>query len=60
MINKRLVKYLNSNNLITKFQVGFRAERSTNDNSVRLETFIRDVFVKREHVIAVYFDLEKA
>ena len=60
MINKRLVKYLKSNNLITKFQVGFRAKCSTNDNSVRLEAFIRDVFVKREHVIAVYFDLEKA
>ena len=32
MINKRLVWYLESNNLITKFQSGFRAERSTNDN----------------------------
>ena len=53
MINKRLVWYLESNNLITKFQSGFRAERSTNDNFVRLETFIRDAFIKREHVVAV-------
>ena len=60
MINKRLVWYLESNNLITKFQSGFRAERSTNDNLVRLETFIRDAFIKREHVVAVFFDLEKA
>ena len=60
MINKRLVWYLGSNNLITKLQSGFRAERSTNDNLVRLETFIRDVFIKREHVVAVFFDLEKA
>ena len=60
MINKRLVWYLESNNLITKFQSGFRAERSTNDNFVRLETFIRDAFIKREHVVAVFFDLEKA
>ena len=37
MINKRLVWYLESNNLITKFQSGFRAERSTNDNLVRLQ-----------------------
>ena len=51
---------LESNNLITKFQSGFRAEHSTNDNLVRLETFIRDAFIKREHVIAVFFDLEKA
>ena len=27
---------------------------------VRLETFIRDTFVKKEHVVAVFFDLEKA
>ena len=59
MINKRLVWYLESNNLITKFQSGFRAERSTNDNLVRLEIFIRDAFIKREHV-AVFFHLEKA
>ena len=58
MINKRLVWYLESNNLITKFQSGFRAERSTNDNLVRLETFIRDAFIKREHVVAVFFDLD--
>ena len=55
MINKRLVWYLESNNLITKLQSGFRAERSTNDNLVRL-----DAFIKREHVVAVFFDLEKA
>ena len=60
MINKRLVWYLESNNLITKLQSGFRAERSTNDNLVTLETFIRDAFIKREHVVAVFFDLEKA
>ena len=60
MINKRLVWYLESNNLITKFQSGFRAERSTNDNLVRLETFIRDAFIKRVHAVAVFFDLEKA
>ena len=60
MINKRLVWYLESTNLITKFQSGFRAERSTNDNLVRLETFIRDAFIKREHVVAVFFDLKKA
>ena len=60
MINERLVWYLEPNNLITKYQSGFRAERSTNDNLVRLETFIRDAFIKREHVVAVFFYLEKA
>ena len=60
MINKRLIWYLESNNLLTRYQSGFRAGRSTNDNLVRLETFIRDAFIKKEHVVAVFFDLEKA
>ena len=60
MINVRLVWYLETNNLISPVQSGFRSERSTNDNLVRLETFIRDAFVKKEHVVAAFFDLEKA
>ena len=59
MINTRLVWYLEFNNLISPVQSGFRSERSTNDNLVRLETFIHDAFVKKEHVVAVFFDLEK-
>ena len=60
MINKRLI--LESNNLISEFQSGFRSERYTNDNLVRLETFIRVLFffIKKEHGVAVFFDLEKA
>ena len=49
MINARLVWFLESNNLITNFQSGFRNQRSTNDHLVRLETFIRDAFIKKEH-----------
>ena len=60
MINTRLVWYLESNNLISPVQSGFRSERSTNDNLITLETFIRDAFIKKEHVVAVFFDLEKA
>ena len=60
MINARLVWYFETNNLISPVQSGFRSERSTNDNLVRLETFIRDAFIKKEHVVAVFFDLQKA
>ena len=60
MINSRLVWYLESNNLISPFQSGFRSGRSTNDHLVRFETFIRDAFIKKEHLVAVFFDLEKA
>ena len=54
MINKRLFWYLESNNPITPIQSGFRSEHSTNDHLIRLETFIRDAFVNREHVVAVF------
>ena len=60
MINVRLVWYLESNNLISPIQSGFRSERCTNDNLVRLETFIRDAFVAKEHVVAVFFRLGKS
>ena len=53
MINKRLVWYLESNDLISPIQSGFRSDRSTNDHLIRLETFIRDAFVNREHVVSV-------
>ena len=46
MINKRLTWFLESNNHISRFQSGFRSDRSTTDNLVRLETFIRDAFIK--------------
>ena len=60
MINKRLTLFLESNNHISGFLSSFRSDRSTTDNLVRLETFIRDAFIKKEHVVAVFFDLEKA
>jgi len=41
-------------------QSGFRKHRSTTDNLVRLETFIREAFVQKQHAVAIFFDLEKA
>ena len=55
MINKRLTWFLESNNHISWFQSGFRSNRSTTDNLVRLKSFIRDAFIKKEHVVAVFF-----
>ena len=59
MINDRLTSFVESNNIITNFQSGFRHQRSTNDHLVRLETFIREAFIKKEHLVSVFFDLEK-
>ena len=59
MIDKRLTWFLESNNHLSRFQSGFRSNRRSTDNLVRLETFIRDAFIKKEHVVVVFFDLEK-
>ena len=60
MINGRLVWYLEKNKLITNMKSGFRKQRSTTDNLVRLKTFIREAFVQKQHAVAIFFDLEKA
>ena len=59
MMNKRLTWFLESNNHISRFQSGFKSDRSTTDNLVRLETFIRDAFIKKEHVVNVFLILKK-
>ena len=38
----------------------FGKKRSTADQLVRFDTFIRSAFAKKEHVLAIFFDLEKA
>ena len=43
MINKKLVWYLETNNIITEFKSGFRHQRSTNDHLVRLERVGRKI-----------------
>ena len=52
MINKRLTWFLESNNHISQFQSGFRTDRSTTDNLVRLEIFIRDAFIQRHRLLS--------
>ena len=58
-VNKRLVWYLESNKLITNSQCGFRKRRSTMDHVVKLETSIREANIQKQHLTAVFFDLEK-
>ena len=57
MINNRLIWFLESNGLITNFLCGFRSKRGTVDHLVRLETFVREAFIKKDHLTAVFFDL---
>lgn len=60
MVNDRLMWYLESNGILSTLQSGFRKQRSTTDHLVRLESFIREGLVRGEHVVSVFFDLEKA
>jgi len=60
MVNNRLVWTLESKKQISDYQCGFRRGKCTLDQLIRLETYIRDGFIRKEHVVAVFFDLEKA
>jgi ribonuclease HI len=60
MINTRLVWFLESNGLLAESQSGFRHFRSTMDHLVSLESNIRNAFIRGEHMVSVFFDLEKA
>ena len=55
MINKRLVWFLKSNNILSNIECGFRKTRSTIDHLVGLENFIRDAFVNKEHTVSIFF-----
>ena len=60
MVNERLVWNLEKNALLAKRQCGYRSNKSTVDHLVRLETFIIDAFIHNQHLITVFFDLQKA
>ena len=60
MINRRLVWYLESHNVLTNVQCGFRSRRSMVDHLVRFETCCREAFIHTQHLVSVFFELEKA
>ena len=60
MVNTRLCDYLEKHGMLKKEQCGCRKNHSTMDHLVRLETVIRNSFVRGEHFVSIFFDLEKA
>ena len=60
MINNRLLWLLETLHVLSPFQMGFRKHRSTCDQLALLENAIQNSFARREHIVAVTFDLEKA
>jgi ribonuclease HI len=60
MINSRLMYYIEKNNCLSKYQSGFRRGRSSIDNALDLESKIRNAFIRKNHLVAIFFDIEKA
>ena len=60
IVNRRLVRYLESKGLIDKCQSGFRRGRSTLDCSAALATDVHHAFRRSQYLLCVFFDLEKA
>lgn len=59
-INKRFVKYLEDNNLLSSSQFGFRAKKSTSEAVQDLVNFVVTNLDKKEKVIVIFLDLAKA
>ncbi len=60
MVNFRLMWHVESKNLLSPCQFGFRCACSTADPLTHINTYIKSAFARRESVLAVFFDLEKA
>ena len=60
MINERLMFYLESKNLISKTQTGYRKYRNTEDQLAYLTQCVENAFQEKKRVLAVFFDLTSA
>jgi hypothetical protein len=60
IINKRLCWFLESNDLLSFYQAGFRKNRSTADNLAFFESHIMESFCNNNFLLSIFFDIEKA
>ena len=60
IINKRLTKYLEQQNLLTKTQYGFRTGKSTDDAVHDFTDFLIKKIDKNKKCISIFLDLAKA
>ncbi|KAK4316546.1 hypothetical protein Pmani_012321 [Petrolisthes manimaculis] len=59
MVNVRLIYFLERDDFLSPSQSAFRKHRSTTDALVRLEAAACEVFARHQHLVCVFFDLEK-
>ena len=60
IVNVRLVRTLNRKDYLFEHQFGYRQGRSTTDNLVMLHNDVLAAFSRKEQLVAIFFDLEKA
>jgi len=60
MVNTRLTKHLEENNLLSNTQSAYRKNRSTEDQLVYLAQEIENAFQEKKKVLAVFIDLKNA
>lgn len=60
LMNTRLVKFLETNRLLSSSQFGFRANKSTSDAVHQLTEFIISKLDTKKKTLAIYLDLAKA
>jgi len=60
LVKKRLVNYMEKNNLLSRNQFGFREGRSTEDAVLELSNFVTDKLENNKKCAAVFLDLAKA
>jgi len=60
IVHKKLSFFLESNNLLSKYQFGFRRGHSTTHPTTLLMNFLAEAFNKKHHAAAIFCDLAKA
>ena len=60
LVNTRLVWHLETNQLLSPDQAGFRQHRSTEDQITFIAQSIEDAFQEKKNTLAVWLDMEKA
>lgn len=60
IVNVRLMRTIEKKDILSEFQFAFRKHRSTIDAFIKLQTDVLNTFARKEHLVAVFFDIQKA
>ena len=59
VINRRLLSFLEDNNVLSQTQTGYRKHRSTGDQLALIAQELENAFQEKKKVVVVFFDLTK-